>query len=373
MRILSLKDLTPHTLVALSEHELVREIKQLTTGFTDKRELIGEYVLSEKAISAYTQFYLPTNMPKMYFLYDRIKELHGKSFFEQVSQETFIDFGSGPGTFSLAHLFYMQHLGLTVKKLHLIDSSSLMLKQAAKVIKHFFPDVEVILSRELAVSDLKEKSFLFFGHSLNELSELEIQTHLMNKILTHENISTLSWIEPGTPAFFQKQKNLRENLIAEKWGLLFPCPNNSLCPLHHDKEEWCHQILRMSHADEIERISQLVQLDRKILPMCSFVWQRKNLKSVNDKVENRAFPIRFLDETKFSFDFLFCGHFESDLSGELKLDLRKGEVLKRHLTKDESKILKHRSLGHPLIKSEIEIKNHFFRVKKIYLSEVEDS
>lgn len=364
MRILSLSDLSNLTLVPLSEHELVKEIKFLTAGFTDKRENIGEYVLSEKAIAAYALFYLPTNMPKLYFLYNRLKELHGLKFFEQLATETFIDFGSGPGTFSLAHLFYMESLGLSVKKIHLIDSSSLMLKQAVKIIKAFFPNVEVIMSRDLSPGDLKDQSFLFFGHSLNELSEQELQSPLFLKTLFHEMISTVSWIEPGTPAFFHKQKTIRENLIAENWDILYPCVNNARCPLHDNQEEWCHQILRVTHHEEVERLGQLVQLDRKILPMSSFFWKRKDrlLKPVAESV---AFPIRFLDETKFSFDFLFCG----DFTNEKKLELKKGEMLKRHLNKNENKILKHRSLGHPLIRSDIEFKNDFFRVKKIQLLE----
>lgn len=366
MRILSLSDLNSLTLVPLSEHELVREVKLLTAGFTDKRENIGDYVLSEKAISAYTKFYLPTNMPKLYFLYDRLKEQHGLEFFAQLSQLTFIDFGSGPGTFSLAHLFYMQSLGLSVKKVHLIDSSSLMLKQARVIINAFFPQVEIQLGRDLKLTDLKEKSFLFFGHSLNELNEEELESTIFQQTLNHEFISMISWIEPGTPAFFQKQKKLRDNLINAKWDILYPCANNSLCPLHNDPEEWCHQILRVTHHEEIERVSQLVQLDRKILPMSSFFWKRAENKSIIDS-EVKAFPIRFLDETKFSFDFLFCGNFNSENS----LQLKKGEVLKRHLSKSETKILKHRSLGHPLLKSEIEFKNDFFRVKKIYLPEEE--
>jgi len=366
MRILSLSDLNSLTLVPLSEHELVREVKLLTAGFTDKRENIGDYVLSEKAISAYTKFYLPTNMPKLYFLYDRLKEQHGLEFFAQLSQLTFIDFGSGPGTFSLAHLFYMQSLGLSVKKVHLIDSSSLMLKQASVIIKAFFPQVEIQLGRELRLADLKEESFLFFGHSLNELNEDELQSNIFLQTLNHELISKISWIEPGTPAFFHKQKKLRENLINTNWNILYPCANNSHCPLQHNQEEWCHQILRVTHHEEVERIGQLVQLDRKILPMSSFFWQRAENKSISESVV-KAFPIRFLDETKFSFDFLFCGNFSS----ENTLQLKKGEVLKRHLSKSETKILKHRSLGHPLFKSEIEFKNDFFRVKKIYLPEEE--
>lgn len=355
---LSLSDLQELCLVPLKEAELVRLIQEESRAFTIDRKNIHQYVENEKKVSAYTLFYLPTNMPKLYFLLEQIEKLHGDQIFKNFSQQTFIDVGTGPGTFSLALLFYLKHRGFNYPAIHLIDQSNLMLKQAEKILKHFFPDIELSMSNHERVFEQNKSYAMFFGHSLNELSD-EVTARYLELIGANKNITDVFWIEPGTPSFFSKQLSLRKQLCAENFSILYPCASNSSCPLEGklqlDKPEWCHQILRLTHHAEIERVSQLMSLDRKILPMCSMFFSRQKLNKNTDWF----FPLKFLNETKFSFEYLFCGNFEDQC-----LTHKKGEIPKKLISKKAVKILKDRSLGHPLKKENETFKyvSDFFRV-----------
>jgi len=365
-KLLSLSDCQNLTLRALSESELVALIQEASKGFTTDRKNIHQYVEDEKKVSAYALFYLPTNMPKLYFLLDQLVKIHGEDFLKKLATKKFIDVGSGPGTFSLALLFYLKNRELNYPEIHLIDQSPLMLKQAQKILLHFFPEVKITQ----ATSDLNividNEAILFFGHSLNEFSAEQIDRYI-KLIEKNKNISEVMWIEPGTPSFFHKQLSIRESLIHSGMSILYPCPNMKACPLAKISEgegpEWCHQILRLTHHPEIERISQLVSLDRKILPMTAMVFSRATL------VKNAQwfFPLKFLNETKFSFDYLFCGEFETS-----ELTLKKGELLKKSLSKKAIRNLKDRSLGYPLLKNDQNYKlvSDFFRVSdKSFLSD----
>lgn len=356
---IGLSELQNLTLVPLKEHELVQLIKEESAAFTINRDKINQYVEDERKVSAYTQFYLPTNMPKLYFLLDRIVCLHGEDFLKRLSANVFVDIGSGPGTFSLALLFYLNEKKYPLPAIYLIDRSRLMLNQAEKIIKYFFPAIELRISlNELSLTPDKTYS-LFFGHSLNELS-VQLQDNYINIAFKNTNVSDVFWIEPGTPTFFQQQIRLREQLLKEKFSVLYPCPSSDQCPValanNEQSPEWCHQILRVNHPAEIERISQLVCLDRKILPMCAMYFTKK----INENYNKWLYPFRFLKETKFSFDYIFCGDFD-----QKSLVHKKGELLKKSLTKEGQKILKNRSLGYPLKKNDgtLEEKSDFFRVK----------
>lgn len=367
LRPLSLSDLQDLTLVPLKEGELVNLIQEESRAFTIDRKNIHQYVENEKKVSAYALFYLPTNMPKLYFLLDEVVKLHGEKILSNFSKRIFVDVGAGPGTFSLALLFYLKEKGLSYPAIHLIDQSALMLKQAEKILKHFFPEVKVTIGNtEKFVTSENSSYVLFFGHSLNEFSE-DITKRYWNLIAENKNISDVFWIEPGTPSFFQKQLALRKKMVEEKFSILYPCAQNTNCPLEGktdgENPEWCHQILRLTHAPEIERVSQLMALDRKILPMCGMYFSRAEKETKNEWV----FPLKFLNETKFSFDYLFCGTFVGE-----SLSHKKGEILKKFLSKKAIKTLKDRSLGYPLKKNnqdDFKYVSDFFRVNNEALLE----
>ena len=137
------------------------------------------------------------------------------------------------------------------------------------------------------------------------------------------------WIEPGTSELFTELKKLRANVL-EHYDVLYPCPSATACP-----SDWCHQVLRTSHDASVERLSQLVSLDRKILPMAAHVYRRKK----SAVLINDATTIRYINETKFSFEYEVCYLHE----GANKNDII--EIQKKQLSKVEEKHFKNADVG----------------------------
>lgn len=282
--VLSLGDVRPHLLnPGLSDAEITRLVKEMSLKFTQKREHIEDYVLSRDMVSAYAAFYLPTNIPKLHFLLSKLTD----STLADLKGRPFIDMGAGPGTFSLGyHLLMGSDAGHTT----IVDTSVLMQQQAQQICKGFFPDVSLEMSRHYRLKN--RESILFFGHSINEMGVQEALEHVM--VIDPEYII---WIEPGTSELFSELKKLR-GFIADDYDVLYPCPSMKGCP-----SSWCHQVLRTSHDPSIERLSQLIGLDRKILPMAAHVYRRKQSGS---KTANLPTLIRYMTETKFSFEYEVC-------------------------------------------------------------------
>ena len=204
-----------------------------------------------------------------------------------------------------------------------VDSSRLMLDQATKIMHGFFPKDKFVGVTNF--SEKKSNSILFFGHSINEMGRVEAQNYIMT--IDPEYII---WIEPGTSELFTELLVLR-GIILDHYDVLYPCPSSAACP-----NDWCHQVLRTTHSPETERLSQLVELDRKILPMTAHVYRRK---SKNPTFSSSATVVRYIQETKFSFEYEVCFALEAENKNSII------EILKRDLSKEDVKKFRNSNVG----------------------------
>ncbi len=220
----------------------------------------------------------------------------------------------------------------------------MMLEQAKKMIKGFFPDQLVETFRKL--SEERPESVLFFGHSINEMG---IQKAL--ELIITVNPEYVMWIEPGTSDLFLELKKLR-GFVLEKYEALYPCPSSAACP-----SDWCHQVLRISHDPSIERLSQLVSLDRKILPMTAHLYRRRKQASATSSSTSAPTLVRYLTETKFSFEYEAC------IAEDNKNVIRTVEIQKRQLDKTLVKTFKHLNVGERIDFEVEKVVDHKLRIK----------
>ena len=165
-----------------SESDLVKAIEELSLKFTQKREQISDYLKDERLTSAYTAFYLTTNMPKLEAVFKWMPE----TWLAQIKNSTFIDVGAGPGTFSLA---FREWAEVPVKVMQ-IETSPVMRDQAKRIWEGLYPDEKLLLKAE-------GETFLFFGHSANEMG---VEAAL--RYVKEYNPDHILFIEPGTKEFF---------------------------------------------------------------------------------------------------------------------------------------------------------------------------
>ena len=309
------------------EADLIRAIKTIKNNFTVEREKIADYCLDKKLVSAYTLFYLTTNLPKFPFVFQQLP----LTIKEEFQNYDFIDFGTGPGTYILSHF-------LTIKdykgKYYGIDNSSLMLEQAKKLLTAFgVSEDKFSLVEEISQIDFENenKKVLFFGNSFNE-----IERKLFKKIIKRVNPDILFFLEPGTKESFRKILSVRDDLYKEGYSCHFPCPSGRLsCPMSKN-EDWCHQILRIVHDEETQRLSQLVQLDRNTMPLTAQVFSKADAT----KGEYMSgFMVRRLEESKHSYKWQLC------LDEENYKGLYEVEIYKKNFSKSESKFVKKISTG----------------------------
>jgi ribosomal protein RSM22 (predicted rRNA methylase) len=94
--------------------------------------------LSDKRlVSAYTAFYLTTNMPK----FAAVLEWMPEEWLADLKTSHLIDLGSGPGTFTMA---FREWLGKEALGITQIETSALMREQAHKLWQGMYPDEKLL-------------------------------------------------------------------------------------------------------------------------------------------------------------------------------------------------------------------------------------
>lgn len=317
-------DIYQHTLIEkLTDHQIVKGVEDLHALYTQKRSDLASTQLTELMVSSYTLFYMTTNMPKLNYLLNQLSEAVVSDFL----QLPLIDFGTGPGTYLWA-LLAKGRVGATWG----IDRSSMMLNQAEKLRSNLFPQHQISWSEQLP-QNFPEGGVILFGNSINEIgAEKTVQ------IISRLRPKIVAFIEPGTSSFSLEMHKLRTHFSQSHYQALFPCLNLlSDCPMAiRNDESWCHQILRTTHPPEVERLSQLLKLDRKILPMTAHVYSIGK----SHMIQSKATMVRFVTETKHSFEWEVC------LEQAQKLNLKIFEIPKKNLSKEKIKELQRASTGH---------------------------
>ncbi len=312
---MNLTDIKPYLLHQFrSESELIKSINTLSDNFTKNRDEIDDYHNDEKLISAYAAFYLTTNYPKFSYCMDYLKE------YEAIFKESeIIDIGVGPGTFvfSIGDYFNWE-----VGTIYGIETSHLMKKQAAKIKEGLYNDKDIQLVSKSSLIPKKEKQrIIIFTHSLNEMGNKAAL-----KYIEELDPDIILFIEPGTKSLFKEYLGLRDNLIKVGFDCHYPCPSNDACPMQ-DKDDWCHQYIKVQHELEVSRLTQLAHKNRKWMPLTLGLY-------LNDKIKfekkSLARIIRTYPETKYGFKWDICNQ---------KNELIAVEVLKRDYTKKENKLI----------------------------------
>lgn len=320
-----------------SEKELVQAIDKISTNFTQSRENIGDYVKDPKMVAAYTCFYLTTNYSKL-----RVCLAKSQINIGDYKDCEFIDIGTGPGTFTCALLDLVDGAQVIA-----LETSDLMGQQAQRIVSGLYGRTDYrVYSNVKKVPSKKRNRFGVFGHSANEMSLKTILNIIDSLELDH-----ILFLEPGTQDYFKKSLEVRTKLM-ESYHINYPCPSSGNCPM--STPDWCHQYIKVSHDPGVERLTQLVKKNRRLLPMTIHFYS-KNKREAN--ISNMI--TRVYKPTKFSSLWLMCRK-KDDSENEL-IDV---EIMNKGLAKSEIKEMKNIMSGDSFeIEINKEISHHSFRGK----------
>lgn len=268
----------PHLLHEFaSEADLVKAVGELSQAFTTDRQNIQKYLSDSRLVSAYTAFYLTTNIPKL----EAVLGWLTPDYRAEMLKCELIDVGAGPGTFSYA----WKELGGGDSVM--LETSPLMREQAARLL----PKARFKLEQKT------KARLLLFGHSLNEMG---VEAGL--KYVSEAKPDYVWMIEPGTKEVFALALEFRRRMIRDGWHLRYPCLGVGECPMS-SADDWCHQYVDVRHDPEVERLTQLAQRDRRHLPLTVMMFERAPIAK---RDENLARIVRTLPATKFSHEWQVC-------------------------------------------------------------------
>jgi ribosomal protein RSM22 (predicted rRNA methylase) len=320
-----------------SPDQLAKAVTELWRGFTSQRDKIESYLSDSRLVSAYAAFYALTNMAKLPHLLER-----AQINLEELSCHRFIDYGSGPGTFSFAWALLCQKKNIPFSDYLVIDKSLLMLEQAKKLADYFELSKEAfsyLQPTQFHVSKTeRKKNILFFGHSFNEMGV----TKTIN-VIEEIQPELIIFLEPGTSDVFFELRILIDKLVNQQavqtqkpWVISYPCPSALSCPMTkgNHPENWCHQYMKTPLEGFLKSISQQTGLDRHFPASVGFVLKRQKFLE-NQFPSQQKRIVRYYGETKFSFNFQVCSQSEN----ENEIQLYDEVLLKKNFSKQDQKKL----------------------------------
>lgn len=218
---------------------------------------------------AYRNYYLPLNFIRCKKVLDRGSEV---GFFNDL--RTFIDWGSGPGTASLA--LAHSEIKKQIQEQILFDSSSTVFK--------IFQDLHqsLVKTQTLTHLDLQkyknQNTCLIFSYSLTEITELPAGWNQFEALMI---------LEPSTSQDGRKLLALREQLMANAYSIWAPCTHQTHCPLLiNSKNDWCHDRAVVQAPSWFNELEQLLPMKNKTVTT-SYLLARKQKPPENLKTKAR--------------------------------------------------------------------------------------
>lgn len=160
--------------------------------------------------------------------------------------ESLLDLGAGPGTtcWAMHDMFSMlQTITAFERDPALIALGQRLAADAGPAINWQQGDLEQI-------SSVQSADCIILSYAINELSPTAIAPLI--ELCWHAAQQLLLIVEPGTPAGFERIRQVRSQLL--NWGghLIAPCPHQATCPMTDG--DWCHFAARVERTSAHRRL-----------------------------------------------------------------------------------------------------------------------
>lgn len=297
--------------------ELSEAVSLLSQIFISRNSSLTTYADDPRLAAAYAAFYLPGHWSKWDFLWSKLPT----EVKEAVLANNLIDWGAGPGTFSLRWALESSQdtSALAIEQGQGMQKQGVLLASALNV--HHKINWSPQLKIEEITKGSKDYSWIF-GHSLNEG-----HIYVLKAAMKVNRPLVVMAIEPVSIESWQKVLQLREWLMAHDYSQVYPCPQaGGGCPAAHEVVP-CHQVVRTQLPFWLEQTGQLAMINRRDLAMVAQVWASNKIKT-DDYPQGRV--VHSFAPLKYGFRYQVCLREKSD-----KNQFLIAEELKRGLTRHE--------------------------------------
>jgi len=172
------------------------------------------------------------------------------------SPVSFLDIGSGPGSFLWAFLEYFPKFerGVLLEgNSYFLDFLRLFIKEGESSFKSL-QNVEIMKKNIINISLMENEEYfdlVNLSYVLSEISEKD-QIELLKKAWNRTS-DVLMIIEPGTPKGFLNILHARHFFREQGGFFCAPCPHENRCPLENRKD-WCHFSVRLKRSNFHKRL-----------------------------------------------------------------------------------------------------------------------
>lgn len=255
---------------AVSHSELqpyAAEISRLSRLYTSHSVgfRLPEPTDTELSAEAYALYYTPINAAKILHLAPLVPPAPGPL--------RVLDFGSGPGTASLALL---SALGVPLK-ITCVDHSAPMRRLASRLISSWrsgglTSSLDVVA--KLPRAGEQQFDLIVAANSLAELNESEAVQALEALVALLSPAGTLIVVEPGQLAHTRRLMRARDAL-SETLTPTFPCTRQGPCPmLRASESDWCHGTLSWQQPPLNRQLDELLGFNKHRIKYSAFAFQR---------------------------------------------------------------------------------------------------
>ena len=234
------------------DRELLADVRALSEAFTEGRgQLDQNYLEDPRLQAAYLAYFVPLNFEKVHMLISSHSGVW-PSELDPKKPQRWVDFGSGPGTATLAALAayknrYKKLTELPPVHIDLIDTQKGALTLAEILVKEFAKKlglvVQVSLHSKMPAGASQVYDLALAANVLNELpAEEGIQARELLLQVWDATSGVMLVLEPGHRVSSQRLVRYRERLLKSSPNdakILGPCHHILKCPVHRTKH-WCH-------------------------------------------------------------------------------------------------------------------------------------
>lgn len=249
---------------SITLNQIAQSVLKLSDFYIDQPEATTPWD-EEFCQIAYRHYFLPLNFQRNSRVVQKAFEV---GFYEDIT--TFIDWGCGPGTASLA-LAAFEKLRPQIAKQILIDQSKLALNHFEDLhsqLVHPEKTVDNHIKKHLAQ---KDTSCLVFSYSLTEISQPPE---------AWDQFEALMILEPSTSDDGRKLLEFRQKLIEKGYSIWAPCTHQMRCPLLlESKTDWCHDRIEVDAPDWFLELEKNLPMRNRTITTSYILARKKKPKT----------------------------------------------------------------------------------------------
>ncbi|MBL7996822.1 class I SAM-dependent methyltransferase [bacterium] len=304
--------LPPNYLTALQSHfnipfnssppKLLRSFAQTISAMSSglkknkqRKEFVSSaYLDDKKYCDAYLLYYTTCNLLKMYY---PLGELKKSGFFNEHSDLSVLDLGSGTGTLILSlSIWLAENFPSSRAQFTAWDQSSVALQTLEKFYKKFDWKFELETHQmDIENARLTDQRYdlITGGNVLNELTELgeEHFVSILERNLLPDGFVIL--VEPALKNSSRRLLELRDRLLQSGWFIYAPCFTHGSCPALVNPEDWCHHDMPWERPKFIEILDEMVGHIRKSLKFSYLILSRQDMHLSEFIAPERNFTNQF--------------------------------------------------------------------------------